>query len=185
MIKELLLFHSKMKYNAARFPQERKQTIAWNGSHLVRQHYGSDVDYSLPSKRLPLACDEDSLSDTSQVPLLWSFRTVPGLESKCKFQGFFFKASKLEALFWKQSQVLSLVHKPDVLKVLIKGRLWFVSQVLFLLTLSCFHLRFRKNVLPLADPHPKSSWIRWSEIVTRRARGERKEMMEGSGLYSI
>lgn len=81
-------------------------------------------------------------------------RTVPGLESKWKFQGFSFKASKLEAQFWKQSQVLSLVHKPDVLKVLIKGRLWFVSQVLFLLTLSCFHLRFRKNVLPLADPHP-------------------------------
>lgn len=34
------------------------------------------------------------------------------------------------------------------------GRLWFVSQVIFLLTLSCFHLRFRKNVIPLADPHP-------------------------------
>lgn len=96
-------------------------------------------------------------------------RTVPGLESKWKFQGFSFKARskqgsllslfqrKLEAQFWKQRKVLSRVHKPDVLKVLIKGRLWFVSKVLFLLTLSCFHLRFRNHVLPLADPHPKSS----------------------------
>lgn len=61
--------------------------------------------------------------------------------------------SKLEGQFWKQSQVLSLVHKPDLLKVLLKGRLWFVSQVLFLLTLSK-GLRLRHN------KGKGSSWLR-------------------------
>jgi hypothetical protein len=91
-------------------------------------------------------------------------RTVPGLESKWKFQGFYFKASKLEAK--KGPCFLSFFEslKPDVFKVQLKGGLWFLSQVLFLLTLECLNLRFRKNVLPLADPHPKSGRIRYSEI---------------------